>query len=104
SQETTYRNNKVILHGSIAHWHAETVQEFILQNNDGVGVTNGSLKKALCILCRPRRDDLKARNSTVPCLRKSVTVSINGQYIHSRYNPASAGQQHQQQNRSVHGK
>jgi len=58
--------DEVVLLGSLAHGESLAVQELVLENNNGVGVTDSSLEQTLGILSAPRGDNLQTGNAAVP--------------------------------------
>lgn len=59
-------NDKVVLLGGLGHGEGLAVEELVLEDDDGVGVANGSLHQALGVLGAPGADDLEAGNGAVP--------------------------------------
>lgn len=71
----TYGNDEVVPLGLLAHGEVETVEKLVLENTDGVGVTDGGLEQTLGILGGVRRNDLKTGDGAVP---RSVVLGVLG--------------------------
>ncbi|KAI6775058.1 hypothetical protein HG530_001816 [Fusarium avenaceum] len=59
-------NNEIILLGSFGHREALAVHQLVLENTDGVGVTDSGLQETLGILSAPGGDNLETGNAAVP--------------------------------------
>ena len=68
-------DHKVVLLRGLGHGEDLAVHELVLENDDGVGVADGSLEKTLGILGGPGRDDLEAGHGAVP---RAVILRVLG--------------------------
>lgn len=70
-------DDEVALLGGLAHGEGLAVHELVLEDDGGVGVADGGLEQALCVLGAPGAHDLEARDAAVP---RAIVLRVLGRH------------------------